>query len=215
MLSKLSKQEARHSLVGPGRLWQQKRAFQIAFLLQHGLQPHHILMDIGCGTLRGGIPIIAYLDAGNYIGLDCSEERLREAGDELLEHELSSKHPDIRLYTCLDDVRFTASPDVFWAFSVLIHMPDNMTASCIRLVRRHMSTNSVFYSNVLLGDDNTVTPPGAWPIVTRPMDFYSTAAAAGDLKVEILGTLRELGHVTGFHSHDNQVMLKWTLSYTA
>ena len=56
------RQARRHGLVGRPELWQQKRDFQIAFLREHGLLPAHVLVDLGCGTLRGGIPIIAYLD---------------------------------------------------------------------------------------------------------------------------------------------------------
>jgi cyclopropane fatty-acyl-phospholipid synthase-like methyltransferase len=52
----------RHSLVGPGKLWEMKRAFQIHFLQSVGLTSDQYLLDLGCGTLRGGIPIIKYLE---------------------------------------------------------------------------------------------------------------------------------------------------------
>jgi hypothetical protein len=38
-----------------------------------------VLVDLGCGTLRGGIPIIEYLDADSYIGVDVREEAIEEA----------------------------------------------------------------------------------------------------------------------------------------
>jgi len=50
--------EQRHGLVGPARLWKMKRDFQIGFLKNFGLKPDNVLLDLGCGTLRGGIPII-------------------------------------------------------------------------------------------------------------------------------------------------------------
>ena len=56
------KNEKRASLVGPPKLWQSKRDCQIKFLLEHGLKQDHYLLDLGCGVLRGGIPIINYLE---------------------------------------------------------------------------------------------------------------------------------------------------------
>lgn len=65
-----TKQERRHALVGAANVWQQAREFQFQFLLDQGLQKTDKLMDIGCGTLRGGIPMIEYLNIGNYYGMD-------------------------------------------------------------------------------------------------------------------------------------------------
>ena len=79
----LDRKQRRHGLVGPAKVWKQKRAFQYAFLTSYGLQQQHILLDIGCGTLRGGIPLIDYLEPRNYIGIDNSERRLAEARREL------------------------------------------------------------------------------------------------------------------------------------
>ena len=59
-------------------MWRKKRAFQIEFLIKNGLQPHHHIIDVGCGTLRGGIPIIDYLDPENYACLDVRATVLEE-----------------------------------------------------------------------------------------------------------------------------------------
>jgi hypothetical protein len=62
-----------------GGLWDEIGVLQFDFLRQQGLLPQHKLMDIGCGALRCGIPIIRYLDEGNYYGLDINAS-LIEAG---------------------------------------------------------------------------------------------------------------------------------------
>jgi SAM-dependent methyltransferase len=49
---------------------------QRRFLIDHGLQPQHTLLDIGCGSLRGGVHFIRYLEAGNYIGVDINQSLL-------------------------------------------------------------------------------------------------------------------------------------------
>ena len=50
--------------------WEEHRCFQIAFLREQGLKPSHKILEIGCGPLTGGIPIIRYLEPNNYFGLD-------------------------------------------------------------------------------------------------------------------------------------------------
>ncbi len=39
-----------------GGYWDEMGKLQYNFLLEQGLKPRQILMDIGCGSLRGGYP---------------------------------------------------------------------------------------------------------------------------------------------------------------
>jgi hypothetical protein len=65
-----------------GGLWDQLGQLQFDYMIREGLKPHHKLLDIGCGSLRGGIHFIRYLDAGNYIGTDPNMSLL-DAGYEI------------------------------------------------------------------------------------------------------------------------------------
>jgi len=65
-----------------GGLWDEIGQLQIDFLVSQGLMPHHRLLDIGCGSLRGGVKLIRYLDAGHYAGVDLHES-LINAGYEI------------------------------------------------------------------------------------------------------------------------------------
>ena len=58
-------------LVGPIGKWDILRQFQLEALLKNGLQPHHSLLDIGCGPLQGGVAFIQYLDKSR-IPLSCN-----------------------------------------------------------------------------------------------------------------------------------------------
>lgn len=35
-----------------GGLWEQLGSLQFEYLVRNGLEPHHFLLDIGCGSLR-------------------------------------------------------------------------------------------------------------------------------------------------------------------
>ncbi|MCB2054932.1 MAG: class I SAM-dependent methyltransferase [Geminicoccaceae bacterium] len=80
-----------------GGLWDEMGRHQFEFLKLHGLEPFHTLLDIGCGTLRGGRHFIPYLEAGHYTGFDISPRAI-EAARELVRAEgLEDKRPDILL----------------------------------------------------------------------------------------------------------------------
>lgn len=201
--------ERRHALVGPKHHWKMKRAFQIQFLKSVGLRPEHHLLDIGCGTLRGGVPLIEYLDTGHYCGLEAREEVLREGKKELHEANLEHKRPVLLAPTSLATLNLRKQFDFIWAFSVLIHMSDEVLEDSLSLVARHLSPAGVFHANVNVGD----RPEGEWqgfPVVSRSLEFYQQAAARHGLRVAALGTLKSLGHETGATSQDAQIMLRFS-----
>src|SRR4029077_1544672 len=124
------KQTRRHGLVGRPERWQLRRDFQIASLGEPGLEPRHVLVDVGCGTLRGGIPIIEYLDAGSYVGIDVRAEAIEEARQELREHGLEDKRPQLIAAASLAEVELSREADRIWAFSLLMHLDDEKLDEC-------------------------------------------------------------------------------------
>lgn len=188
-----------------------KQEFQIAFLKDMGLNPNQTLLDIGCGTLRGGIPIIEYLDESSYFGIDVREENIQEGLKELQDEGLENKKPTVRSFDTFPDLELGQKFNVMFAFSVLIHMADDISAACLKFVSENLDENGVFYANVNFGDRED----GIWrgfPIVFRSMEFYSNMAKQNGLKIESIGTLKELGHLSGSELGDSQVMLKFTFA---
>jgi cyclopropane fatty-acyl-phospholipid synthase-like methyltransferase len=201
------KQARRHGLVGRPELWQLKRDFQIAFLREHGLEPGHVLVDVGCGTLRGGIPIIEYLDDASYIGIDVRAEAIEEARRELHEQGLEHKRPTLVAAPSLDGVDLGRTADHVWAFSVLMHLDDIRLDECLDFVRRHLAADGVCHANAITAE----LPPARWrefPVISRPVEAYREPAARAGLTLRDIGSLAELGHVTGLAHHDDQRMLE-------
>ena len=198
---------ARHALVGAPGFWRMKRSFQIEFLRGVGLAPSHRLLDLGCGTLRGGLPLIEYLDVGGYTGLEVRSAALEAARAELAETGLAAKAPELRLVGDLAAVQLDGRFDFIWAFSVLIHMSDPTLEACLAMVQRHLASGGVCYANVNLGHGEW----GRWqefPVVARPREFYEAAAMRHGLAADWSGPLRELGHVSGDPAADAQWMLR-------
>jgi SAM-dependent methyltransferase len=205
--------EKRHAQVGQPHLWKMKRDFQITFLTDVGLKPAHYLLDIGCGTLRGGIPLIRYLKEGQYFGVDTRQDVLEEARRELEAEKLTSKVPVLVCVPTISSLDLGRTFDYVWAFSVLFHMSDDILEDCFSLVQRHLKREGTFYANVSIG----TRPSGMWkgfPVVWRTLEFYQRLCALHGFSVEDIGPLREFGHVTGIADQDDQRFLKMTVSRT-
>jgi hypothetical protein len=204
-LHMVGSQEKRQELVGPAHLWRMKRDFQLNFLKAQGLQPHHVLLDFGCGVLRGGLPLIKYLDCRHYYGVEVRRSVLAEGRKALVEAGLAHKEP-ILLAALIPEVRF----DFVWTFSVVIHMSDKILDDSMKWIAGHLEPKGRFYANVLTGSDED----GKWqgfPVVHRSLNFYRTIANRHGMQMKELGTLASLGHISGSRAQDNQIMLEFWL----
>jgi SAM-dependent methyltransferase len=114
-----------------GSMWEEIGTLQFDYLVRNGLKPDHRMLDIGCGTLRGGRHFIRFLDIGRYTGTDISPRALEYAERLVAEEGLSDKRPvfildrDMRL-------RFEeleGSFDCILAQSVFTHLPEDLIAS--------------------------------------------------------------------------------------
>lgn len=197
---------ARHALVGRPELWEMKRQFQIDFLRAKGLESYHRLVDIGCGTLRGGLPVIAYLDTGNYFGIEARNVALREGLRELKDAGLEHKRPALIQSSDFSVVELDGRMHFAWAFSVLIHFEDEVLTKCFASVARWLTLDGIFFANVRIGNHATESWE-QFPVVSRSLDFYSELGLFYGLEMEDLGELRDHGHISDIADQDRQRML--------
>jgi SAM-dependent methyltransferase len=200
---------ARHAEVGSADLWAITRRFQFDFLLSRGLRPEQRLLDIGCGTLRGGIPLIDYLGEGNYTGIEARGQILTEAHKELAEAGLEHKRPLLIHASEPAGLQLDAPVDYAWAFEVLIHLSDELLDGYLDLVARSLAENGQFYANINLGD-RADRKWKEFPWVWRPREFYEEHAARRGLAMRDVGTTGELGHKTGGFKQEEQMMVCFT-----
>ena len=64
--------EGRHRDVIGGP-WNEIGSLQFEFLKRHGLLPPRHLIDVGCGSLWGGVHFAAYVQPGHYWGIDAND----------------------------------------------------------------------------------------------------------------------------------------------
>jgi SAM-dependent methyltransferase len=209
MIRLTTRPSARHAEVGSADLWAITRRFQFDFLVSRGLRPEHRLLDIGCGTLRGGIPLIDYLEEGHYVGIEARGEVLAEARKELAEAGLEHKRPLLIHAAAPAGLQLDAPVDYAWAFEVLIHLTDELLDGYLDLVARSLTENGQFYANINIGDRED-RKWKEFPWVWRPRDFYTSCAARRGLEMRDVGTIGDLGHKTGGYKQEDQMMVCFT-----
>ena len=114
-----------------GRMWDEIGKLQIEFLKAEGLSPHHRLLDVGCGSLRGGVRFVRYLDRGNYYGLDINASLIEAGKEELAQQGLVGKQPNLLVNDKFEMARFGVSFDYAIAVSVFTHLYMNHIARCL------------------------------------------------------------------------------------
>ncbi len=130
-----------------GDLWDEIGWLQFDFLINNGLQPYHYLLDIACGSLRGGVHFIPYLDTGHYLGIDKESDLLRAGIEQELSPELcESKKPQFLVSNAFEFENFTVRPDYALAQSLFTHLPPPMISACFKKLRSVIQQNGVFYA---------------------------------------------------------------------
>lgn len=168
-----------------GGMWNVIGPHQFNFMVDHGLEPHHFLLDVGCGSLRGGIHYIEYLHDAHYYGIDADYELLI-AGREIEIPRAGLLDVTFRLHhtDSFDVAGFGQDFDYAIAQSVFTHLPAHKLEQCFTQLRPHV--RGTFYATY-------------WPTVTGRRFSYDPpqlAELAAGWSVDVIG---EWGHPRGQH----------------
>ena len=142
-----------------GGLWQEIGDLQFEFLKRNRLAPHHRLIDIGCGALRCGIPIIRYLDCGNYFGLDINSSLIEAARFELASEGLTHKHPHLLVNEKFDFARFGVHFDFAIAQSVFTHLDTKLISQCLSELHKVLKPDGKFFATFFRAPSAEHTAP--------------------------------------------------------
>jgi SAM-dependent methyltransferase len=142
------------------------------------------MIDIGCGTLRGGRHFIRYLDAGGYTGIDLSPEAIAFAENLVVEEDLAHKRPRllVSLRPALDFADVAGQRfDVLLAQSVFTHLPAEAVAECFAHVGNVMADGAAFWFT--FAERETVMRE-SWKAFRYPFSFFEDLAARHGFRVE-------------------------------
>ena len=133
--------------VGVGGAWDLIGPLQLEFMIRQGLLPSHELLDVGCGSLRGGVRFIGYLEPGHYVGVDKNPD-LIEAGRtlELVRYGLVERNPTLVVMADFELSRLGRTFDYAIAQSLFPHLPLNLVIRCLMCVQSVLVDGGKFYA---------------------------------------------------------------------
>ena len=140
-----------------GGQWDAVGQLQFDYLVAQGLKPKHHLLDIGCGSLRGGVHFARYLEPAHYWGMD-SGQALLDAGYEieLAQAGLLAKVPRHHLIT--DDVfrfdRLGQRFDMALAQSLFTHLSANRIRLCLHNLAKVMVPGGRLFATFFIVPDD-------------------------------------------------------------
>ncbi len=158
----------RHRDIVGGR-WDETGRVQMAILQAEGMQPHHRLLDIGCGSLRLGCKAVPFLDPGHYWGTDASLALMRRG----FERELADP-ARLPLDQLVEDADFAfpgvpGSTDFAIAFGVFTHLPATALQQALESARARLPLLQKLLFTVFLAPDGHAGPlPQPDGVVTHP-----------------------------------------------
>ena len=179
-----------------GSYWDQLGKLQFDYLLKQGLKPHHKLLDLGCGALRGGIHFIQYLEDGHYTGIDANTSLIRAGKTELKKVNLDRNKPNFILDENFDYKEWGGKFDYIISISLFTHLPITLIEHCISSVAKVMVNYGAFYfSFFLCKEHEKIVVQNDLGLKTHPFkDPYhqtkkqiETIAEKNQLKFEYIG----------------------------
>ena len=180
----------RHRDIVGGR-WDETGRVQMAVLRDHGLQPHHHLLDIGAGSLRLGCKAVPYLNPGHYWATDMSGDLMRR-GHETELADPQRLPPDQLIEDA--DFSFAGVPEIIThaiAFAVFTHLPAaHLHRALIQTRAKFPALQTLLFTAFLAPDaatslhafrqpDGVVTHKARAPYHLLGADVAASAANAG------------------------------------
>lgn len=189
---------ARHyrAFVGPPQNYDLMSAVQFHLMTALGLREFHYLLDIGCGSLRGGKLFIPYLLPGRYYGVEPErwlvEEGIKqECGEDLVE----IKKPTFDCFTDFGFFRFKRQFDFMLAQSIFTHATQAQIRKCLAEAARCMTPSCILAASIMAGPNDYTGTKWFYPAcITYRIDTVSQMARQAALDTHPLDWTHPNGH---------------------
>jgi SAM-dependent methyltransferase len=175
--------------VGPPEDYDLIAAMTFNLLTTLGLRQHHLLLDVGCGSLRIGRLLIPYLNRGKYFGVE-PNNWLVEAG---IEHELGKDVVEIKrptfFFSGLPEtvVQANVSFNFALAQSIFSHCGLDLINGWLSAISRSLAPDGALVATFLPDQKDSKQTGWVYPeCVNYQPQTLERAAAEVNLRFEIL-----------------------------
>lgn len=148
----MSRRRDYRAAVGPKDKYDIIGAMQFCRMVEMGLREYHTLLDIGCGSLRGGRFFIPYLEPGGYFGLEPDQDLVwlglaAELGQEIV----AIKKPRFLYDSDFSLTSFGVMFDYVLAQSIFSHAPKQQIEKCLSELRLVLNPVGTFLGTYFIG----------------------------------------------------------------
>ena len=152
------------AFVGPPEKYDLIAANQFNTLTSLGLREHHYLLDVGCGSLRGGRLFIPYLLSDHYYGIEPEQWLIEEGISKNLGKDIISiKNPHFNNDNNFTLSIFGRSFDFILAQSIFSHASSNQIRQCLKEAKKVMTKTSIFVATFVKGESNNLSDKWLYP----------------------------------------------------
>ena len=198
--------------VAPPGYWVHQRDIQIKIFNHFKIKKRHRVLEVGTGVMRGGAPLIKYLNPGNFFGVEVSTERFELGRTVVKMLSLEHKRPNLirsSVFGC--DVIKPESIDFLWSFQVVPHMEEVIVKDFVKAIARLLKPGGkALFTVRLVNEGPAFALRGAkwkeFPITNMSQAFLEELAAAEGLKMTLHGTLGEWGMSTDLGGAKNYLI---------
>jgi SAM-dependent methyltransferase len=168
--------------VGAPERYDLMAAAQFSLLTHLGLREHHTLLDLGCGSLRGGRLFIPYLLPDRYFGIEPERWVLEEGIRNVVgQDQIDLKRPT---FSHVDDFRLTVFGrrfDFILAQSIFSHASRAQIEFALSQAAEALEPGGALVATFLEGDEDYPGTEWVYPdcIPYRPATIREMVEAAG------------------------------------
>ena len=154
--------------VGPQDKFDEMGEHQFDVMKQVGVKKTSDVLDIGCGSMRGGKFLLDYLGAGKYHGIEPNEPLLKKGlfaeVDEALVRE---KTPKFRFNDNFELAVFGKEFDFVLAQAIFAHAAPQQIETCLRSAHEALVSGGKFIFSYLQGDASHKGSTWVYPNCTK------------------------------------------------
>jgi len=145
-----------------GGMWDEIGQLQLDYMKSKGLKPHNKLLDIGCGSFRGGLKFISYLEPLHYYGFDLNMELIRAGLDVEIKNAGLGRRVHVDNFAAGSN--FGYSPhwpkmDAVLGFSLLTHLNYNTVCQCLEKTSHVLKKDTRFYATIFEISEKLIDKP--------------------------------------------------------
>jgi hypothetical protein len=179
------------AFVGPPHCYDLMSAMVFNLLTCVGLRQHHVLLDIGCGSLRVGRLLIPYLNKGCYVGVEPEEWLVRDGIlNELGQDMVRLKSPRFVYDTTLRGKIGPLHASYALAQSIFTHCSKAQITGWLRETHENLGDDGVLLATYFVGDSDYAGEDWVYPDCSRyrPETIKALGEEAGFRVVELQWT---------------------------